>query len=147
MKFTFLKKRKFWIRFLILLFALPIFLFSILVGILYWKQDQVVQELVATLNEDFEGHFELEGSHISPFDNFPYISIDLEDLVLYEDESKTGTPILDIDDAFIGFNMWDVVSGNLEIKSILLEKGSINLIQHTDGSFNVANALATKKGN
>lgn len=145
MKFAFLKRKKFWIRFVILLFVVPIILFTALVGILYWKQDEVVEELISTLNEDFEGHFELKGSHISPFENFPYISIDLEGLVLYEDDSKTGTPILDIGDAYIGFDILDVVSGNLEIKSILLENGSINLVQHTDGSFNITNALATEE--
>ncbi len=145
MKFTFLKRRKFWIRFIIILILAPIVLFSSLIAVLYWKQDAVVEELISTLNEDFEGHFELEGSHISPFENFPYISIDLEGLTLYEDKSKQGTPILDIKDAYVGFNMWDVVSGNMEIKSILLEDGALNLIQHVDGSFNLTNALASKE--
>jgi hypothetical protein len=145
MKFTFLKRRKFWVRFILLLFIVPIFLFTLLIAVLYWKQDQIVKELIYTLNEDFEGHFELRESHISPFENFPYISIDLEGLVLYEDGSKEGIPILNIDDAYISFNLWDVASGNLEIQSILLENGSINLVQHIDGSFNVTNALATKK--
>lgn len=145
MNFSFLKRKKFWKRFVIILIVVPVLLFSALVGILYWKQDAVVNELISTLNEDFEGHFELEGAHISPFENFPYISIDLEGLTLYEDGSETGTPILDIHDAYIGFNIWDIVSGNMEIKSILLETGSINLVQHTDGSFNITNALATEE--
>ena len=83
MKFEFLKRRKFWLRSLVVLIIFPVFLFSILLAILYFKQDHFVQELVTTLNEDFEGHFEIKGSHISPFENFPYISIDLEELTLF----------------------------------------------------------------
>ena len=145
MKFEFLKRRKFWIRSTIILILLPVLLFSILIAILYWKQDHFVQELVHTLNEDFEGHFEIKGSHISPFENFPYISIDLEGLTLYEDDTKKGKHILDINDVYVGFNIWDVASGNMEIKSILLNDGSINIVQYIDGRFNLTEALAPKK--
>ncbi|CAG5083198.1 AsmA family protein [Parvicella tangerina] len=145
MKLAFLKRRKFWIRFFITLILVPVVLFMALVAILYWKQDEVVEELVSTMNEDFEGHFEISGSHISPFENFPYISIDLEGVKLYENESKDGKPIVDIKDVYVGFNLWDVVSGSMEIKSILLEDGNLNLVQHIDGSFNLLNALASKE--
>lgn len=145
MKLTFLKRRKFWIRLIVLTLLIPVFLFVLLIGILYWKQDQVVEELVSKMNEDFEGHFEIGGSHISPFENFPYISIDLENVVLYENDTKDGVPIIDIQDVYVGFNLWDIISGNMEIKSILLEYGAINLVQHEDGSFNVINALASKE--
>ena len=145
MKFGFLKRRKFWIRSILIFILIPIVLFSILIAILYWKQDHFVQELVTTLNEDFEGHFEIKGSHISPFENFPYISIDLEELTLYENDSKKGKHILDIHDVYVGFNIWDVISGNLEIQSILLSDGSINIVQYIDGRLNITEALASKK--
>ena len=145
MKFGFLKRRKFWIRSILVLPLIPIFSFSILIAILYWKQDHFVQELVATLNEDFEGHFEINGSHISPFENFPYISIDLEELTLYENDSKKGKHILDIHDVYVGFNIWDIVSGNMEIQSILLNDGAINIVQYIDGRFNITEALTSKK--
>ena len=144
MKFGFLKRRKFWIRSLIALILIPLILLTVLVSLLYWKQDQVVKELLQTLNDDFAGHFEIKESHISPFENFPYISIDIEDMVLYENESKGGVHILDIQDTYIGFNIWDILYGDMEIKSILLNDGSINLVQHKDGSFNITDALATK---
>lgn len=130
----------------ILIFILtPTLMFSALVALLYCKQDSVVQELVHTLNEDFKGHFKIKGSHISPFKNFPYISIDIEELTIYEDATKQGKHILDIHDIYVGFNIGDIISGNMEIKSIVLNNGSINLVQHPDGSFNITDALATKK--
>ena len=145
MKFQFLKRRKFWIRFILILVLGPIILFTALIGVLYWKQDALVQELVSKMNEDFKGHFEIGGSHISPFENFPYISIDLENVVFYEDGSKEGVPIIDIKDMYVGFSIWDVVSGKTEIKSIKLSEGALNLVQHKDGTFNITNALVTEK--
>ena len=133
MKFGFLKRRKFWVRFIFIIFLLPIILFSTLIGILYSNQDYFVQELIETLNEDFEGHFEIEGSHISPFENFPYISLDFEELTLFENDTKKGEHILDIHDLYVGFNIWDILSKNMEIQSIVLKNGSINVVQHEDG--------------
>ena len=145
MKFKFLRKRKFWVRCILFLVLLPSFLFSTLVTLLYYKQDVVVQELIATLNEDFVGHFQINGSHISPFKNFPYISIDLEELSIFENENKKENHLLDINDVYVGFNIWDIISGDMEIKSIVLNNGSINIVQHPDGSFNITDALETKK--
>ena len=145
MKFGFLKRRKFWVRFIFIIFLLPIILFSTLIGILYSNQDYFVQELIETLNEDFEGHFEIEGSHISPFENFPYISLDFEELTLFENDTKKGEHILDIHDVYVGFNIWDILSKNMEIQSIVLKNGSINVVQHEDGSLNIIDALTTNK--
>ena len=145
MKFGFIKRRKFWVRFIFIIFLLPIILFSTLIGILYSNQDYFVQELIETLNEDFEGHFEIEGSHISPFENFPYISLDFEELTLFENDTKKGEHILDIHDVYVGFNIWDILSKNMEIQSIVLKNGSINVVQHEDGSLNIIDALTTNK--
>ena len=145
MKFGFLKTRKFWIRSTIALFLIPIILSTVLASALYWKQDRVVQELIDNFNNDFKAHVKIKESHISPFENFPFISIDLEELTLYENETNENVHILDIHDVYIGFNIWDIVSGNMEIKSILLNNGSINLVQHKDGRFNITDALTAKK--
>ena len=76
----FYKRRKFWKRFLLFTLALPIFLAGVSVGIVYIKQDDIVQTLISTLNKDFKGKIEVKDSHITAFDNFPYISVDLEDV-------------------------------------------------------------------
>jgi hypothetical protein len=137
--------KKFWKRFVIWMLVIPTLTFSVLVGTLFWKQKAVVQELVDVVNADFEGELEIGGSHISPFANFPYISIDLERVRVFEDKSKATPPLLDVQDIYLGFNLWDVLGGTLDIQSLKLKDGSIKLVQHTDGSFNIANALSSKK--
>lgn len=120
-------------------------MFGFLIAVIFWKQDAIVQELITTVNEDFIGELEVQDSHISPFANFPYVSIDLEHLKVYEDKTKSGVPLMDVEDVYLGFDIWTLLKGSMEIKSLKLSNGSIKLIQHTDGSFNITNALSNRK--
>ncbi|MGV3609482.1 MAG: AsmA-like C-terminal region-containing protein [Fluviicola sp.] len=139
------KTKKFWKRFVLYLILTPILLFSLVVLIVYWKQDALVQELVATLNKDFKGEIQISDSHVSPFANFPHISIDLENVRIYEEKKSSKKPILKIKDVYVGFDLWTIISGKTEIKSIKAESGKIYLTQHLDGSLNLVNALASTK--
>lgn len=140
-----LRSKRFWKRFIILVFVLPLCLFGILIGVLYWKQDSVVQHLIEDMNKDFKGMVEITGSHISPFETFPYISIDLEHVKVHETKEKNTTPIVDVAEVFLGFDIWTIISGKMEVKEIKLKEGNLNIIQHPDGEFNILKALATNK--
>ncbi|MBA3971640.1 MAG: hypothetical protein H0X46_05755, partial [Bacteroidetes bacterium] len=140
-----LKTKRFWKRVVIAAVLLPTLLFSLLVGIVYWQQDAITQTLLSTLNKDFQGKIELDDSHISPFENFPYISIDLENVKIYEDKSKSNIPLLSINDAYLSFDIWTLLNQKFEIKSVKLKGGHIDLIQYKDGGFNIEKAFASIK--
>lgn len=139
-----LRSKRFWKRFVIVVFLVPILLFAALVGVLYWKQDEVVKHLVEDMNKDFTGMIEISDSHISPFETFPYISIDLEHVKVYETKEKKDT-IVDVEEVFLGFDLWTIISGKMEIKDIKLKEGSLYLVQHENGEFNIVKALATQE--
>ena len=145
MKFNFLKRRRFWKRLIIWLIALPIVLFFTVVAIAYWKQDDIVQELVSNLNADFVGEIEVEDSHISLFENFPYISIDLDHVKVYEDKNNHKDPIVDLEHVYAGFDLWTILSGSYDIKVLELKSGYIHIIQHVDGELNITHALSSTK--
>ena len=145
MAFNFLRRRKFWKRLIIWLIALPVVLFSVVVMIAYWKQDEIVQELVSNLNADFVGEIEVEDSHISLFENFPYISIDLDHVKIYEDKANHKDPIVDLEDIYAGFDLWTILSGSYDIKLLELKNGYIHVIQHQDGELNITHALSSTK--
>lgn len=132
-------------KLLILFIVLPIILIAILISVLYAKQDTIVQDLLKTVNADFNGEVEIKNSHISPFANFPYISIDVEELKLYETKSKNEKPIIDLKDLYLGFDLFTLISGKMDIKLIKLKNGKINIVQNKNGEFNLLNALASKK--
>lgn len=139
-----MKSKRFWKRFAIFSIGLPLLLFLILVLIIYVKQDDIVQDLVSDLNKDFRGATELSGSHISMFENFPYISIDLENVKVFETKKKENKPLIDLEDVYVGFNLWTILTGKMEVKKIKLQEGEINLVQHVDGEFNIINALSSE---
>lgn len=145
MKFTFLKRWKFWRRMMIWLILMPILLFAVVVTIVYIKQDAIVQELITKLNEDFKGEIRIEDSHVSPFENFPYISIDLDHVQLFENKLNHDAPILDIEDVYVGFDILTLISGNYDIKVIELKNGFIHAVQHENGDLNITNAFASEK--
>jgi len=109
----------------------------------YFRQDKLVSELIGQLNHDFKGRIEIEGSHISPFKNFPYISVDLEEVQIYENKSASSEILLHVSDAYVGFDLWDMMNGNYLIKRIRCDQGFLSLVQHRDGSFNIVNALSS----
>ena len=138
----FTKKRVrlfFWI-----IIIIPVILFTLLVGIIYYGQDSIVQHAIGIANKDMKGRFSVSGSHIAPFANFPQISIDLEHVKVYESKKKNADCLVHVKDVYVGFSLWDIVSGNYTIKGIKLKDGHIDVKQHKDGSINIANALASE---
>ena len=135
--------KKSWKKGLFLFLIIVIILPGIGLSIVYFNQQTVVKDMVDYLNEDFKGKLEIGGSHISPFANFPYVSIDLENVKVYEGKNENSSLLLHIKDAYIGFDVWSLLKGDYNIKAIRLEGGFIKLVQHTDGSFNITNALSS----
>ena len=138
-------RKKIWLRLLAIAAGLTLVVLGAGLGLVYWKQDSVVQELLAKANEDFAGEVSIEGSHISPFENFPYISIDLDHVRVFEAKGQHTEPLLDIEDVYLGFDVLRVIRGDFQISTISLSSGSIRLVQHTDGTFNIARALSPQK--
>ena len=138
-------KRKLIKRLVIWLVFVPILLFFSLVLIVYWKQDEVVQNLITTLNEDFNGEIEIKESQVSPFESFPYISIHLHDVKLFDNKNDHEEPIIEMEHLYLGFNIWDLISGNYDIKTLQLKKGYIHAIQDKDGELNITKALSSKE--
>ena len=84
MKFSFLKSRKFWYRFTGLLVLIPVLLFSLLILVVYLKQDEIVQDEITALNKGHQGKVIIGDIHLEPFSHFPYISIRIDDVRILE---------------------------------------------------------------
>ena len=140
-----MKRFKFWRRLLVLFFLLPVVVFVLATAIVYFNQDSIAARLISDLNMSFAGEIEIADQHISPFENFPFISIDLNHVALYEKKQQRVNPVLRLDHVYIGFNFWTVLGGKTEIKSIVLKGGVIDLIQDTSGVLNINKAIASKE--
>lgn len=127
------------------LVVLPITLFSIAIALLFYKQDAIVQELLTKINQDFKAEITIADSHISPFANFPHVSINVDDLVIYSNKTKQHIPLVDVKDVYVGFDLMKLIKGQMDIKTITLKNGAVHIIQDTSGKFNIAEAFVPIK--
>lgn len=141
MKLKFLKKRKFWWRFIVVILLLPILFFSAVVLYIYSEQDDIIQNEIAVLNKQHQGLITIGDTHLSLFSNFPDISFKVDDVKIYETKDANATAILDVADIYTGFNIWDIVNGNYNIRSLIIEEGFFDIVLHKDGTINLQNAL------
>lgn len=130
------KRKKLWRWFLIgfLLFLISV---SIAPYILYKNQDFIAEKVTEKLNEMQVGHTTLGGLHISPFKNFPYISVDLENLRFYSSDDETQRPVYAFEDVYIGFDAWQLLRGEYTIKKIVVQKGEVHVIRFEDSTINL----------
>jgi hypothetical protein len=139
----FLKRH--WKKLLGITFGLPILLFAIALSYVYFQQEKLVQFYLEEFNADIEGHIVVGKSRVAPFKNFPYISIDLQDVQVFESEDDLSYPLLELDDIYVGFDVWKLLGGNTEIKTIALKDGHLDIVQDKNAELNISRAFKAKK--
>lgn len=144
MKSQSLKRRKFWLRFVAAFVALPVVLVGVLLLIVHAKHDDIIQAQVEAMNTEHKGLVFIGDTHLELFARFPDISVKVDEVRIVESKSDDATVILQVADIYAGFNLWDMVAGNYDVHSLLVEDGFFNIVLHEDGSNNLQNALATE---
>jgi hypothetical protein len=122
---------------LILVFSIILIIPSVAIFILYSNQKTITQKAIGILNEQFVGELEVKDSHIAPFVSFPYISIDLEQIVFFDGKSTESNIIYAAEDLYIGFSIWDIIRGKYNIKSIKIQNGHLDLVKDAEGNINL----------
>ncbi|RAR48018.1 AsmA-like protein [Flavobacterium lacus] len=138
-------KIKKWKKVLAGFLLIPLLFFAIISVVLVTKKDTLVAELLETLNEDFKGEISIKSTKISPFENFPYISIDLQGLKVFETKDNTIQPIISLEDVYVGFDLWTILEGKYDVKTIKLKGGFIHVVQELDNSYNLVKAFESQK--
>lgn len=121
---------------------LLVFLFISIFFLAYFKQDAIVQSQITSMNESHRGHVSVGDVHIAPFDNFPYLSLKVDDVKVFENKESLSLPILEVADIYVGLDIWDVLMGSYAIQTLTIEDGFADLVRHVDGRTNIENALA-----
>jgi hypothetical protein len=143
MNLSILKNRKLLKRILLVTASLPIILVSCLLLYIQANQTNIIQDEIANLNKDYKGLVTVGKSKLSVFGNFPHISIKIDDVRIYETKEVNASSIMDVKDIYVGFSLIDIIRGNYDIKSLLLEDGVFNIVIHENNTTNIQNALAT----
>jgi len=138
-----LKLRKFWKRILVLLILVPILLLGGIILYIQSNQSEIIKGEIAKLNEEHQGRISVGESELSVFSNFPYISIKVDDVQIFETKEDDAPIIMNVEDIYIGFNLWDIVKGNYDIQSLVVEEGVFNIVIHENNTTNIQNSLAS----
>ncbi len=138
-----MKIKKFWKRILLVLILFPILLVAGLMLYIQSNQSEIIKEEIAKLNKEHKGLISVGESELSLFSNFPYISIKVYDVQILETKEDNAPVIMDVKDIYIGFNLWDMVKGNYDIQSLVVEEGVFNIVIHENNTTNIQNSLAS----
>jgi uncharacterized protein involved in outer membrane biogenesis len=126
------------------LIGLPILtlliLICIAIGILFTQQQRLVRLAVGDLNTKFPGRLEVNGSEISVFQHFPYISIGLQNVKFFPDKADSAKAIYEAERLYIGFSLADILRQKYHIKVISLKNGHLDLVEEPDGQLNIIEA-------
>ncbi|MFD2034530.1 AsmA-like C-terminal region-containing protein [Belliella marina] len=128
-----------------LFLLVPVLIFAGSIWVIYSKQKVLTQNVLATINEEFVGEITIEDSYISPFANFPYISIDLKGIKFFDSKAKDNKPIYEAADFYIGFNVWDIIRADYKVKKLKISNGHLDVVKLENGDINVL--LAKGMGN
>ncbi len=124
--------------------AAAILLIATIIAFVYTKQDEIVASQLNAVNRQFTGKIEVGDSHLALFQNFPYISIKIDDVRVLETKETDAPAIVDVADIYIGFAFFDIITGNYDIQSLSIEEGEIDIVLHENGETNLQVALATE---
>src|ERR1700712_2733297 len=101
------RTRKILLRFILFPLGCLILLIGIAVAILYSQQQRLVALAVKELNKQLPGRLAIAGSEVSVFQNFPYISIRLQQVQFYDSKLPTGEPVVEVAHFYVGFSLPD----------------------------------------
>ena len=138
-----MKIKKFWKRILLALLLVPIIVVGGLMLYIQSNQSEIIKGEIAKLNQEHQGLIRVGESELSLFGNFPYTSIKVYDVGIFETKADNAPVIMDIKDIYIGFNLIDIVKGNYDIQSLIIEEGVLNLVIHENNTTNIQNSLAS----
>ena len=138
-----LKIKKFWKRILVVLFIVPLLAGGGLIYYVQNSQTEIIKREVEKLNTDYKGLVRVGDSALSLFGNFPYVSLKIYDVQIFETKADDAPVIMDVEDIYVGFNLSDIIKGIYDIQSIILEEGVFNIVLHEDNTTNIENSLAS----
>ncbi|UJP66600.1 AsmA family protein [Mongoliitalea daihaiensis] len=128
------------VKIFLILLSIPVVVLAIGIAVISWKQEALTQQAIQQINQSLNGELVLAQSRISPFSNFPYISIDLQGLKFYGEKDSKEKPMYEVQDLYVGFSVLDILTGNYQVKSIKLKGGFLHLVKNEHGEINLLTA-------
>jgi hypothetical protein len=112
--------------------------------VLSTQQERLVNIAVGELNKQLKGELAIEGSKLSLFKNFPYVSVALLDGRFFADKTKRGKSVCQFDRLYVGFSLPELLEQKYNARILFLQGGYLDLVREKDGSINLFEAQSTQ---
>ncbi len=114
-------------------------------AVLVINKDEIGRYFILHLNQIQSGELSVEQVSISPFRQFPHISVNLENVTYYEhrknQRSETERPIARIENFYCGLQIIKLFKGEFKILKVNVNKGDLFILIYPDSTVNILNAL------
>ena len=137
--------KKLWIRLVALVIVLLLLGFASATFYLYKNQDSLVQEQLDRLNQAYHGKVSAGATHIAPFQNFPYVSIKIDEVKVIESKAENAPVLIEVADIYVGLDLMSLLQGSVQVKKLLIEEGFFKIVLYEDGSNNLSKAIGLEE--
>jgi hypothetical protein len=122
----------------------------ILIPILFYIfRDDISRFILTKVAELQNGEITFQNISLSPFAQFPNVSVRLDSLYYYEhprDSTKLDElPIAAIEEIYVAVDIVDLIGGKINIPEVTISGSKFNIITYADSSINLFNALGKEK--
>ena len=137
--------KKLWVRLVGVLLILGLVVFASATFYLYKNQDSLVQEQLDRLNQAYHGKVSAGATHIAPFQNFPYVSIKIDEVKVIESKAEDAPVLIEVADIYVGLDLMSLLQGSVQVKKLLIEEGFFKIVLYEDGSNNLSKAIGLEE--
>ena len=110
-------------------------------------KDDLSRDLLLKLNEIQKGEITFEEISLTPFEQFPRISLNLVNVSYFENKdlkkNKTKYRLSKFENIYLTFNLTDLLARNINVTNMTLQGGQIRILTYPDSSTNLGNAIAS----
>lgn len=124
-----------WIKYLLYTLLTLILLAGGLAAYLLANKQQIKQYAIEQINAHLQAKVAVNNINLTLFKQFPKVSLDLH-LVNITDSLHKNQPLLEAQHIYIGFNIYDIIRKQYNIKLIAIDSATINLYTDAKGRSN-----------
>ena len=117
-------------------FLLVVVLVLIGIGFTTIYGERIEQIILSNIREKSLSEIVVKDVNFSVFENFPYASVKLTDVLILEKEPSQKDTLLYVNQGYLQFNIFNLISKNREISKIVLLDSKLNIKYDMQGNPN-----------
>ena len=100
---------------------------------LYYNQDQLIEKIIAEINESIQTPVEVSSIDINLWTDFPNISLRFQDVLIKESIEGSSSPLARLKELTLSFNTLDFLKKDYSFEKIILKQGEIDFFRNIFG--------------